>query len=786
MGLTVTCSGCGKVYAYGPELAGKRMRCRHCGTVFQVPAGDQTEPSDMDLSAFDDPEPEIAATASSGSKTRMAQPGVGSSPHGDEPEFSHGEGAEWSEPVSRAALRFNFPFAAEIDRFLPPLVVLGSLAWLICETVSQNDSHIFWISALRTSLLLLAFVVIVYPLTVFGTQIAARRLKYLLPHGARWRAFACYFPAFAIAAVMWQVGAGTLGSLFAGIVGGLLIALSLHVLLFRLRPDEIIESLVLAGASFVIGVVVAGSLMMAVNYFARDGVLKGHHLAQVPVSPIGVGFDWPGEEPTTLATAQPPAAILPDEEQPAPAQPRPTSPGQTSEPEAAPPPAQPPTESPSASSPQPQAQAQPSAQPAPEVAPPVAVRPTQNSPPGSDLPAGTPGEPLFTPPAVIAKPVVVNPAPAAVAPVTGHLPDFVLASVTPPLPTDMDSIIYPATTSPFRAVIRARDADGMIPVELWDSRTWNNQPAPMPQTASFAPTSGVDPGFILSPDGRLLARLANFPHTLVQVWSFTDNRIIQTLPLDENAKLLGFTDDRRLALLTQQNGAAQLELWNTATASRVRETSTPPVASEVCTGRAISPDGRYFAVATGHLETAGRSHGDTPLSPQNVAGLAIYPLDTLNPRNTRFAGWDPKYPVSPNGMSFSPDGSRVALLFEQSGTGLISCYHTDGVYRPIVEYSFPGSPVPGRGTKPFTGTAIQWLGSADSHSELWLLYGQRIIDSATGTTQGDLPTTDAIEQHVDGDTVELIIPAADGHKSLLSMKLDLKKLTPQATPGAAR
>jgi hypothetical protein len=352
----------------------------------------------------------------------------------------------------------------------------------------------------------------------------------------------------------------------------------------------------------------------------------------------------------------------------------------------------------------------------------------------------------------------------------------------------MESIVYPATTSSFRAVVQARDANGMIPVELWDNRTWADQPAPTPQTASFAPTSGVDAGFILSPDGRLLARLANFPHTLVQVWSFPDNRIIHTLVLDEkvtSAKLLGFTDDRRLTLLTQQNGTAQLELWNTALESRVREAGTPPVASEVCTGRAISPEGRYFAVATGHLELAGRSRGDSPAPPQNVPGLAIYPLDTLIPRNTRFADWDTKYPVAPLGMAFSPDGSRVALLFEQSGTGLISCYHTDGVYRPGPEYSFPGSPVPGRGNKPFEGSAITWLGPADSHSGLWLLYGQRIIDSATGITLGDLPTTDALEQHVDGNTVELITPTPDGHKSLVSMKLDLTKLGAQPAPSAA-
>jgi len=130
------------------------------------------------------------------------------------------------------------------------------------------------ISALRTGLLLLVFLLLVYPLTVVGTQLAARRMKYLLPHAPRWRGFACYLPAFVIVAVMWQVGDGTTGSLFAGMVGALLVSLSLHVLLFRLRPDEIVESLSIAGASFIAGVALAAMLLLAINYFVRDGVVK--------------------------------------------------------------------------------------------------------------------------------------------------------------------------------------------------------------------------------------------------------------------------------------------------------------------------------------------------------------------------------------------------------------------------------------------------------------------------------------------------------------------------------
>jgi len=137
MGTIVSCSACGKKYSFSSALAGKRVRCKQCGAVFPVPfAGGGGE--NLDLSAFDEPD-HLGGSSMLASKHPPEHEEDGPPPATD-PEFPgmpKFESSEWSEPVSRAALRFSFPYAGEIDQFVPPLVVIGSLVWLVMETIAQ-------------------------------------------------------------------------------------------------------------------------------------------------------------------------------------------------------------------------------------------------------------------------------------------------------------------------------------------------------------------------------------------------------------------------------------------------------------------------------------------------------------------------------------------------------------------------------------------------------------------------------------------------------------------------
>lgn len=76
---TFSCEGCGKQYAWKPELAGRAVKCR-CGAVMRAPA-EPPPPDDALYGMTDQPTPTPAAAASSPCAFGLAAPcsGQGSS-----------------------------------------------------------------------------------------------------------------------------------------------------------------------------------------------------------------------------------------------------------------------------------------------------------------------------------------------------------------------------------------------------------------------------------------------------------------------------------------------------------------------------------------------------------------------------------------------------------------------------------------------------------------------------------------------------------------------------------
>src|SRR3984885_10920723 len=109
MAQVASCTASVKTYPFGRTLAGKRVRCKQCGTVFLVPATAESIAAEMDLSPF----------AEMGAETHAGGPAVQvhTNPELDEqgqpiPDLGKMiERPAWSEPVARAALRFDFPYA---------------------------------------------------------------------------------------------------------------------------------------------------------------------------------------------------------------------------------------------------------------------------------------------------------------------------------------------------------------------------------------------------------------------------------------------------------------------------------------------------------------------------------------------------------------------------------------------------------------------------------------------------------------------------------------------------
>src|SRR5438046_917252 len=125
MAIIVECNSCGKQYNAPDSMAGKRVKCKQCGQVFAIPTLTGEMPPDDQLSSlaeleksFHDGQP-AQGTIHAG----VAQPPTPAKLPDDEEDipFAPRPGA------GRANARFRFPFAPEIDQYLPPALVIGGL-----------------------------------------------------------------------------------------------------------------------------------------------------------------------------------------------------------------------------------------------------------------------------------------------------------------------------------------------------------------------------------------------------------------------------------------------------------------------------------------------------------------------------------------------------------------------------------------------------------------------------------------------------------------------------------
>src|SRR4051812_38669256 len=105
MSITAECNSCGRRYQAPASMAGKRVRCKQCGNVFELPDPDGTP----DLDALADMEKSVhsmdATMSSSGSSMRQ---NAERSENEDEYEEDPG-------PLSRGRMnvRFNHAYAKE-------------------------------------------------------------------------------------------------------------------------------------------------------------------------------------------------------------------------------------------------------------------------------------------------------------------------------------------------------------------------------------------------------------------------------------------------------------------------------------------------------------------------------------------------------------------------------------------------------------------------------------------------------------------------------------------------
>lgn len=633
-------------------------------------------------------------------------------------------------PVGPKSTWFWHPQVVMLDRWLPRVtVVVGMLMLAITMSNAVEAPQPWWVWITRFTVAAGLYLVLLVPLAHIAIRIAAGSLRRKMPKFATWRTFASYTPALVITVLHWNMAHGWMITVIIGMILGLAVSAAYLLLLFRLDPRETGKYAGFGACGFVLGAVIAGSIVYVSNELLIRSLATKKMVGAPTESPVWPYLGWfepvKEEEKTVKPKPKPPT---PEAVTPPTVEPPKTTPPATDPPKAAPlvpkPENKPPAEKPTT----------------PDPAKPGTIFPPELPPDQAKPPVDKPKEPAFVP-------AVVGELPRSASAILKSQTQFPIG--------DFEALLRPLNGENSALLVRRHD-DESTTVEVYESDDWTPKGL-ITFGESGGPVSGsVATSYAISPDGTKVARLAKAPVLSIQLKTL-DTGNIETINLNDDytkPQLLGFARDSRILMrVVRKTGVSSFV--SIATSRDVSDKFIDLVDS--------NPVSSVFAV---------NAKGNTILFGRKVKGkynLTTFGLDSAVSKDEP-VNISESLNVSPTGLAFAPDRQVISAFYSIEGGLLLSHPRPPANKVP----SFQPNPVD-RFPETYVGSAIEY--SPDGR--LILLYGDAVIDAATNSVIDRLKVPGTVGAHfVSGPdiVVDLVVQLPNGQKGIRRIKLDSKKI----------
>ena len=725
MSIRIECSSCGHAYQVAEQLAGKKVRCKHCKAVIAVPGISQADPSRTHV---DHPLPSVAEHSPRAEPEEPAIDGVG-----DEQEDI--ETPALTPPPQSAGLH-------GLELIVPIALAAGCLGWLMIASLMHEDGGHSWLGPFRAVIYLLIYVAAVFPLTMLGVHTVGKKVYLPMPASHQWKSFGIFCAPLALGSVLALDAMSPLMPAI-GAVLGLIISLGSFIFVFNLQPRQMNRGLAIAGAYMTAGTAIAFGALYGINVLLMAILTVSHSAADYPQSPFGSAYAWsPPPTQDKHDRAKPPRAPIAVADNSNPATTTPSTEPST-EPSASVPTTLPSTASTAPATQEARATSEPATQPQTARAE------------HSDFPA----------PQVTLSPLLTAP------------PEKVTE--------DPASAVYfpSAPGTPAWVELRDRTAFG-DELEVWTGPNWAKS-----QAFTAQPKTAQDHGeIILSPKASAVARLVSLPQMSLQVRPLTGDsaaqekstRVVDLDILVSRAvpNLLGFTSTGVIAVLWHGNpDVVGLVDPQAASYSPLRSRLVQLTGTDNRPGNLVLTPDTHFVASV--------QHNPTPVGTSAPLAGNYFVVDSMFGSEATQHKTMTDLPADQNvqlaGIRCSSDGKRAAVLYVENGSGLIEVYHLPDGAR-IASHIFSGASA--QRITDYHGSAIDWI-AGDS---ALLINGRYVMDSQSFDLLGDLGIADVKGAYVvDRTTLALLVSGErdSGHCTVMIATLNSQKFPGlQNKPGA--